>query len=218
MTTTKPIQLRGHCQCCGRQHAVLRGRIAKHGYEVVGYFRGVCHGADTLPMQVERKLTDRIIKDQRENAAAARQQAADLKAGKVRPQIVERSYRRDVDDTVIAWDDAKEWQRQEAVRVAIHQAEHADRTLTDMADALEALADRVHGQPLIEAQKPAAPEPIKVGERRTGARGVLTVKTIDRGSVWWTTESGLKGRTSTRSWRLLPLVAAAPATTTEHSS
>jgi hypothetical protein len=47
----------GTCQICQRRQALPSGRIAKHGYEVVGrghggFFAGTCHGSDYLPFEI----------------------------------------------------------------------------------------------------------------------------------------------------------------------
>jgi len=41
----------GTCQICGAAHKVVRGGIAKHGYTVGGYYRGVCDGSDAAPYE-----------------------------------------------------------------------------------------------------------------------------------------------------------------------
>lgn len=46
------IQHRGNCQVCGRLHAVVKGKVAKHGYTVKdGWFEGACNGQFYAPMQ-----------------------------------------------------------------------------------------------------------------------------------------------------------------------
>jgi len=55
---------KGVCQVCGLVHAVdnKTNLLAKHGYDVQwGFFRGVCMGADNLPLQLDRTLVDRTI-------------------------------------------------------------------------------------------------------------------------------------------------------------
>ena len=38
----KEIQIRGNCQCCGKEQAVVGGLMSKHGYTVEnGWFSGV---------------------------------------------------------------------------------------------------------------------------------------------------------------------------------
>ena len=55
---------KGVCQVCGLVHAVdnKSNLLAKHGYDVQwGFFRGVCMGADNLPLQLDRTLVDSTI-------------------------------------------------------------------------------------------------------------------------------------------------------------
>ena len=55
---------KGHCQVCGRIQAVdvNYNRIAKHGYTVdFGFFDGVCDGADELPLEVDKSITEKTI-------------------------------------------------------------------------------------------------------------------------------------------------------------
>tara|TARA_Y100000816_G_scaffold177373_1_gene128019 strand:- start:625 stop:1464 length:840 start_codon:yes stop_codon:yes gene_type:complete len=55
---------RGHCQACGRVHAVdtAKNLLAKHGYTVeFGYFDGVCTGSDRKPLEVDKSFTEATI-------------------------------------------------------------------------------------------------------------------------------------------------------------
>jgi len=62
------FQLRGHCQCCGNEQAVVRGRMSKHGYQVKnGWFQGTCRGHQYAPVEVScDALNDTVemIRDQ----------------------------------------------------------------------------------------------------------------------------------------------------------
>lgn len=89
MQVTK--QIRGNCQCCGRQQAVKNGRMAKHGYTVErGWFTGVCSGERFAPMQVSREQTDKIITDITAQIPELIAKAEKVKAGKITPQFIIR--------------------------------------------------------------------------------------------------------------------------------
>jgi len=52
----------GTCQCCGRNQAVKKGVLAKHGYTVEnGYFEGTCVGTSNKPLQNCRELLDNNV-------------------------------------------------------------------------------------------------------------------------------------------------------------
>lgn len=58
----------GHCQCCGRLHRLPGGKLAKHGYEVIGrgqgfggYFSGTCWGSGELPYELSCELVKEDI-------------------------------------------------------------------------------------------------------------------------------------------------------------
>ena len=58
----KDNQIRGHCQCCGNQQAVVSGHMSKHGYTVEhGWFQGVCTGESYKPIELERTVTNKIM-------------------------------------------------------------------------------------------------------------------------------------------------------------
>jgi hypothetical protein len=57
-----PMQLRGHCQCCGREQAVIDGRIAVHGADLR------CPGSQLPPLQAQREFADRTIAHVRSEA------------------------------------------------------------------------------------------------------------------------------------------------------
>ena len=89
-------QTRGHCQCCGREQAVVRcGYMAHHGYEVKdGWFQGKCGGHNFPPLEVARDVADSTIASVRRDAAALRVRATALIAGEVSPATAE-IYERD---------------------------------------------------------------------------------------------------------------------------
>lgn len=69
-----------------------------------------------------------------------------------------------------------------------------------------ALAERVHGQPLLEVPRPVKPAPIAVGETRVRAvGGACTVIAVREGRVHFRNDRGSIYGMSTRAWRALPL-------------
>jgi hypothetical protein len=75
---------------------------------------------------------------------------------------------------------------------------------------LESISKQAYGQSLIEVQKPAAPEPIRIGEKRKSAKGsIIVAARIDGGRVYWKYDGadGLltSGWTGTQSWRRMEL-------------
>jgi hypothetical protein len=218
MTTTKKIQLRGHCQCCGRIQAVVDGRMSKHGYEVKergkgGWFSGVCGGHVYAPLEVERTVTDSLIVSIRKQVVDLRAHAAALESGKAFPGTA-RSGRRVRDekrggfmDEMVPYAQAPEYHQITALESAVwetkRRAELGERTAND----LQKLADRVHGQPLQEVKRAEAPAPLVKGEQRKDQSGnVLTFKQTEGARAYYTWERDGKTRTSwmaTRSWRAL---------------
>lgn len=202
-------QLRGICQCCGRQQAVLAsGNMSKHGYTVEqGWFSGVCRGQNHQPLQLDRTQADRTVQTVRHDVARLQQNLLDLQAGKIFPEIVNTGrydFAKQASETV-SWADANEYQRTRGVEVEIFRVSGRIRLGTGFADDLEALANNVFGTALLEVKAEAAPAPILAGERRQSeARGILTAVSVFQGMVKWKDERGYGTKMSTRAWRNLP--------------
>lgn len=200
----KRIQVRGNCPCCGRDQAVVKGTMSKHGYTVEqGWFQGVCSGDRYAPMQVQREVTDRIVAQVRKDVAELMEKVEQLKAGKIHPTHCKTSSRPKAEP--VAWADAPEWARNDAVRTAIYQTEGRARAGTSFADQMEALLNAVHGQPLREVTVESGPAPIQIGERRMSERGVLTVVSVQGARVYWKDERGFKSWTGSSAWRKLQI-------------
>lgn len=202
------IQLRGICQCCGREQAVMRsGTMSKHGYTVDhGYFNGVCVGQNYKPMQQDRAQADLRIAAVLEQAAKHAQRAADLEAGKIHPTEVKPRFALSSSVKMIAWADADKWDREAAVQTAIRCEQRAAEWGKKFAAELTALADLYHGTELKVVQKQAA-EPVRIGDKRKADNGtVITAVRIERARVYWTREDGRPGArhhgwTGTAAWR-----------------
>jgi len=204
------IQMRGHCQCCGRIQAVIAGSglMSKHGYKVSehGWFVGVCSGQNHRPLQVDRAHADATVAwVRKEIETMLKPKLADLVSGKQHPEYCKGSYNvraREYDK--VPWADASTWQRDDARRAAIFGLEQRIKAGESFANDLEKLSDQVHGTALIEVKAADGPEPIKCGDKRQAQRGVLTAQSIYRGMVHWKDEKGFGSKMSTRAWRLLP--------------
>ena len=206
------IQHRGNCPCCGNQQAVLKsGSMSKHGYVVDhGWFNGVCIGQLYAPMQKDRTITDKIISDVRSDVEILLKRVADLKAGILKPVTalsgkrvpgIDRRGRSAMVDEVVPYDQAPEWQQEHSLKGEVYQHESRARAGTSFANDMEALVNRVHGQPLIEVKLEPALALILSGEQRKSARGVLTVSRVDGARVYWKDERGFKSWTGTAAWR-----------------
>jgi hypothetical protein len=161
MTTTLQATHRGTCQACGRAQAYYKGAIAKHGYTVQwGYFHGVCRGAEALPLEQDKSITEATIKYLLEtHAPQADKLAADLRSGAVEPQFYNSEYDRVKCKTVKTACTRAElkfqcYETQDAVAerqiaAAVLNAEGDARHARSHAAMLEKLIAARHGQPLM---------------------------------------------------------------------
>ena len=138
--TNEKNQIRGNCQCCGRQQAVKNGRMAKHGYTVErGWFAGVCSGERFAPMQVSREQTDKVIADITAEIPELIAKADQVKAGNLLPKtIVVGRYDNKQE---IPFADASPLQKSKALtslewsfRNRAHAGESFIKTLAEIAD------------------------------------------------------------------------------------
>jgi hypothetical protein len=210
----KRIQTRGHCQCCG--HVQATGyTVAKHGYTVdFGYFSGVCHGAFLQPLERDRSHCDATILDLRRRAPEDEAFADLLQAGAVLPI---KGYVRSKTE----WDKRTGGRKKipvsfgslsindqgAQVSALIFNLRRGAEFMRTLANDIGQLADRVHGQPLLQVEVQASAQPIQAGERRQGDTGVYVAKSQQKARVWFTVE----GSTRTvwmgaQAWRRLPLV------------
>jgi hypothetical protein len=143
------IQIRGNCQCCGNDQAVVRGYASKHGYTVNnGWFNGVCSGQHYEPVQVSRVQADRIVESVRESVAALRVELEAVASGKVTPKTVVKGYGKN--RTEIKFADAALYEQEGAVEDLKRAIAHRINAGEDFAKHLEAVANKYHGQPLTE--------------------------------------------------------------------
>jgi hypothetical protein len=201
----KEIQLRGNCQCCGREQAVVGGLMSKHGYTVEnGWFSGVCEGRNFRPMQVSRVETDNIVASIRIQIPKLLALADQYESGALVPEFVMKKV---LDTNLRKWVE---------VKLPFAEAHIVDQKSTvsqivwgyknrasagkSFAEDLESIANKVHGTPLIEAVKKEV-EPIRVGNKKTNLElGIVyTCFKIDGARVYWSATRASDGK-ELRSW------------------
>jgi hypothetical protein len=146
---------------------MIDGVLAKHGYTVDwGFFNGVCVGAENKPLELDKALTERIIKELREDVAPrADKRAADLESGAVEPKwtmskfIESEGGRKQWVNHVLKsgkWETVEctraeldDYQAKCQIERAIHAAKNNAAMARSHALMLEKLIETRHGQPLI---------------------------------------------------------------------
>lgn len=215
------IQLRGICQCCGRQQAVVSGSMSKHGYEVKeGWFQGVCSGEHFAPMQKSRAQADTIVREVREECVVLRKKADLVRAGGLKPREAKSGRRVKVEkarggypweEEMVPFEQAPSWHQKEAIESMAWRLQRRAEIGESFASGLEKLADEYYGKELLEVKRDAGPVPIVAGERRQSKRGVLIALGQFGAMVHWKDERGFKSKMSSRSWRLMPMAEAVAA-------
>lgn len=211
MTNSTKTQTRGICQVCGRDHAVVRGTMSKHGYKVSehGWFVGVCSGQRYQPMQIDRSVADATVKAVREDVVALRAKVEAMKAGKAHPAKVKTNKydhaKREFE--MVEWEFADNGQRRAGLETAIWTTGNRANMGELIGERLEQLADKYHGQPLRVVPVESGPAPIVLGDRRQGANGVLVCVDVRGARVYWKNERGYKGWTGTQAWRKMKVAA-----------
>jgi hypothetical protein len=172
---------RGTCQACGSVQAVdnVSGLLAKHGYQVIGYFSGTCQGSDRKPAEHDVAYTRTVIAFCTETAASHDAAVACLKDGSSVPKTFERwnptkkvvhTPKHGAPYTVTGGNDklpiaqATPAERTKAIALAIHNEELQASGLRSHADGLTRYVLVRFGSPLYVAAeldapkvKPAAP-------------------------------------------------------------
>lgn len=154
---------KGHCQHCGRIHAVdaVSQIIAKHGYKVAGYgfFNGVCSGAEFKPMQLQRVEADNFIEQLIKTAGDEQRRLDGLIKGEWHPGFCELPKRwsqaaRAFLENIAPWADCDQEQQRQAIKAAKYKLECKIKFCLTHSHYLAGLLEQVHGQPLIEAEDP----------------------------------------------------------------
>jgi hypothetical protein len=201
----KDIQIRGNCQCCAREQAVVGGLMSKHGYTVEhGWFQGVCSGNHYQPMQVSRVETDRIVSEIRAEIPKLLALSDQYESGYIKPESVTKRVL-DVElrkwvDVKIAFAEATLLEQSRAVDQIVWGLRNKARSGKDFANQLESIADKVHGKPLIEVAKKEV-IPIRVGDKKLSKESgsVFTCFKVDGARVYWSATRASDGK-EMRSW------------------
>ena len=205
MTST---QIRGNCQCCGRQQAVVGGMMSKHGYTVDhGWFSGVCSGRKYAPLQVSRERTDSLVARIRAEVPVLITEADNVKAGVITPATV--TIRRGVEKIEIAYADATPHQQSQARDSKEWSLRNRARAGEQFADSMEELATKIHGTALIEVAKKEAPEFISVGQQKSANGTIYTCTSVEGARVYHKAQKGdktFKGWTGCQAWRKMEAV------------
>lgn len=211
--TNSRTQLRGNCQCCGRDQAATSGRIAQHGYTVEnGWFQGVCSGHQFPPLQLDRSQTDRMVEEVLKEAAALEVRADRWEAGDHPADFnVDKpnsfSPRRGQPREQVLFSSLGKWHQIDVLKSIVWNMRNRAAAGRGFAKQLTDLANAVHGQPLREVVVEASAAPIPSGERRQAPNGqVLTVRYTERGRVYWKNERGFGSWTGVAAWRKYPTV------------
>lgn len=175
-------QTRGHCQCCGRQQAVVKsGHMSNHGYKVEwSTFIGTCPGKHYKPLELDRTELDNTCRLIGIKIIELQAFIESLSDGSYTPDEVHDRYLGKGKWRTIPWADATDYQhRAEISRLksdAKNQIRQGEQIVRDLRD----LADQVHGKQLIIVKK-QPPARIQLGERRImeTSRGDYTVEVTD---------------------------------------
>lgn len=209
------LQLRGHCQVCGNDQAVVRTQMSKHGYSILnGWFSGICHGQHHQPIEVSREYTDEVILQIKIDIENIKTRIAKLLSGETKPETFQVwNYQTGKYEAKPASElGAYEYKYQ--FKSLINELENKIRRGELHIDTMTRLADEFHGKPLREVDTQAnKPEAIKIGETRiiNDEGKTASVCKIEGARVYYK-YIGSKGSAlitwqGSRAWRNLELVA-----------
>ena len=196
-------QIRGNCQCCGRQQAVVNGRMSKHGYTVTnGWFQGVCGGDIHEPMQVSRTTTDSIVVSVRADVVALLAQADQVLAGKLKPTKITRGHF--MKKFEIDFADATQYEQDQAVKEMEWKIRSRAKAGEDFAKYLEEVANQKHGTALVEVERKDAPVPVSPGNQKTKDGKTYICRYVQGARVHYSMTRGeqtFKGWIGIAAWR-----------------
>jgi len=206
--TNEKNQIRGNCQCCGKQQAVKNGTMAKHGYTVEhGWFNGVCSGERFAPIQVSRTQTDKIIAEILAEIPQLLAKAEQVVMGKLFPQFVVVG-RYDSRKT-IPYADADVRDQRNACNEMLWELRNRASAGKTFIETMANIANEYHGKPLTEVGKKVAPTPIFRGEKKSRNDLIYTCTHVTGARVYYTFGNGIKtlnGWISSTSWRKMESV------------
>lgn len=206
--TNSTVQIRGNCQCCGHQQAVVSGTMSKHGYTVEhGWFSGICSGRNYAPLQVSREHTDRMVAEIRAEVPKLIEQADKVKAGEITPATIK--IRKGAQKVEIAYADALPHQQSQARDSIEWNLRNRARAGEQFADSMEQLANKLHGTALIEVAKKEAPAFIMPRDQKKDAQGIYTCTSVEGARVYYKLQKGeqvFKGWIGSQAWRKMESV------------
>jgi hypothetical protein len=201
----KATQYRGHCQCCGKEQAVPNSFMSKHGYTVKqGWFVGVCSGDRHEPIEVNREYADKLVASIRAEVPELLAKAELVKAGKLTPKMVEVGY--SLNKEVVPFEEAHSYDQRRALQIMEYGFRNRASAGEDFANALEEIANKYHGQPLMQVVKKEGPTPIQHNEIKVLNGRNVVCKNVHGARVYFKYEnisSNLMGWVSTTKWRSL---------------
>ena len=207
--TNSTTQIRGNCQCCGHQQAVVSGTMSKHGYTVEhGWFSGVCSGRNYAPLQVSRERTDNIVAQVRAEVPELIAQADKVKAGEITPATIK--IRKGGEKMEVAYADASLSQQRQARDSIEWSLRNRARAGEQFANSMEELANKIHGTALIEVAKKEAPAFIMPRDQKVDAQGfTCTCTSVEGARVYYKYEkngSVYKTWMGSQAWRKMATV------------
>jgi hypothetical protein len=213
----KDIQIRGNCQCCGREQAVVGGFMSKHGYTVQnGWFSGVCSGNHFQPMQFSRVETDSIVSDIRVEIPKLLVLADQYESRALVPEFVMKKVLsvelKKWIEVKVPFAEASLLEKDRAISQIVWNYRNRASAGKSFADHLESIANKVHGTPLIEVAKKEI-EPICIGDKKTSQEtgAIYTCFKVDGVRVYWSSARASDGKVikswmGSQSWRKMQTV------------
>jgi hypothetical protein len=206
----KAIQIRGNCQCCGREHAVVDGRMAKHGYTVEsGWFKGVCAGKHFAPIQVSREQTDTLIASVRAQVLEMIAKADLVASGEIKPTTITRHPHSKKAMEFIPFAEATVYEQRDAIRALEWNYRRTAEMGTSFADMMVQVADKYHGKALVEVAKKEAPAFIMPRDQKTDKDMIYTCSSVQGARVYYKVQKGaatFNGWMGSQSWRKMASV------------
>jgi hypothetical protein len=211
---TVQIQTRGICQCCGREQAIVNGRMAKHGYTVeCGWFQGVCAGKNFVPMQVSREHTDKLVAQVREEATSMIAKADRIASGDFKPTtiVLNKNRRNSLDGKeVVNFADATSYEQKQALESIEWDLRRSAQMGKDFANSMVEIANEYHGKELVKVEKKPAAEFIMPRDQKIDAQGnICTCTSVEGARVYFKFDKN--GKTyktwiGSQAWRKLQAV------------
>jgi hypothetical protein len=206
----KEIQTRGICQCCGREQAVVNGRMAKHGYTVEsGWFKGVCAGKHFAPIQVSREQTDTLIASVRKQVLEMIAKADLVASGEIKPTTITRHPHSKKAMEFIPFAEATVYEQRDAIRALEWNYRRTAEMGTSFADMMVQVADKYHGKALVEVAKKEAPAFIMPRDQKTDKDMIYTCSSVQGARVYYKVQKGaatFNGWMGSQSWRKMASV------------